>query len=109
MEKAPVSLRTVLLLGTAVILLLIQIAGFFPGITTPLESLEYSLCDLFMRLRGVEKPSGDIVIVAIDDFSFNWTGYQWPWAPFVFRGDRGANQRGWREGRGRGHHPRGAG
>jgi adenylate cyclase len=32
-----------------------------------------------MRLRGTEKPSQDIVIVAIDDFSFNWTGYQWPW------------------------------
>ena len=32
-----------------------------------------------MRLRGEQEPDENIVIVAIDDFSFNWTGYQWPW------------------------------
>ena len=30
-------------------------------------------------LRGVQKQSNNIAIIAIDDFSFNWTGYQWPW------------------------------
>ena len=32
-----------------------------------------------MRLHGARPPAAPIAIVAIDDFSFNWTGYQWPW------------------------------
>lgn len=77
--KKSVNLNTILIWGTAALLVLIQAAGLFPGITTPLENIELSTRDLFMRMRGVEEPSGEIVIVAIDDFSFNWTGYQWPW------------------------------
>ncbi|HVN15877.1 MAG TPA: adenylate/guanylate cyclase domain-containing protein [Anaerolineales bacterium] len=73
------SLRLILLFGVAVILLIIQIVGFFPGVTTPLERVEYSTRDLMMRVRGVQPLSGDVAIVAIDDFSFNWTNYQWPW------------------------------
>jgi adenylate cyclase len=83
-EKRQLNLRLALLAGTAILLLIIQIAALFPGITTPLELIEYSARDMFMRLRGVEKPSDDIVIVAIDDFSFNWTGYQWPWPRSYF-------------------------
>lgn len=78
-KKGSLNLNLALLLGTAVILLLIQITGFSPSITTPLENLEFSMQDTFVRLRGVDKPSGEIVIVAIDDQSFNWTGLQWPW------------------------------
>jgi adenylate cyclase len=83
-EKKPFNLRIILLLGTAIILLLIQITALFPGSTTPIERIEYSARDVLMRLRGTQKPSDDIVIVAIDDFSFNWTGYQWPWPRSYF-------------------------
>lgn len=78
-RKKQASLRLILLAGTAIIVLTIQIAALFPRVTTPLETLEYSTRDFLMRLRGTDEPSGDIVIVAIDDFSFNWTGLQWPW------------------------------
>lgn len=73
------NLRLILLFGTALLLLGVQIAALFPGITTPMERMEYAAHDLLFRLRGTRPPSRDIVIVAIDDFSFNWTGYQWPW------------------------------
>jgi adenylate cyclase len=78
-EKKPLNLRLALLLGTVVVVLIFQVVALLPGVTTPLERIEYSLRDALMRLRGVQKPSADIAIVAIDDFSFNWTGYQWPW------------------------------
>jgi len=78
-EKKPLNLSLILLLGTLTLLLLIQIAGLFPNVTTPIEQMEYSARDLLMRMRGKETPSDDIVIVAIDDDSFSWTGYQWPW------------------------------
>ncbi len=78
------NLRLILLLGIAVALLLVQVAALLPGITTPIERIEYSTRDFLMRLRGTQPPSGDIVIVEIDDFSFNWTGYQWPWPRSYF-------------------------
>ncbi|MBC7876219.1 MAG: adenylate/guanylate cyclase domain-containing protein [Anaerolineales bacterium] len=78
-EKKPFNLRLVLLLSTVAILLVIQVAALIPGITTPIELIEYSARDVLIRLRGAQEPSADIVIVAIDDDSFNWTGYQWPW------------------------------
>jgi adenylate cyclase len=78
-EKKPLNLRAILLLGTLSLILLVQIAGLFPSVTTPFEQMEYSARDILMRLRGKETPSDDIVIVAIDDDSFNWTGFQWPW------------------------------
>ncbi|RJP49311.1 MAG: CHASE2 domain-containing protein, partial [Anaerolineaceae bacterium] len=84
--KSPINLRFGLLLGTALLLLSVQMAGLFPNVTTPIENMEYSARDLFMRLRGAGEPSSEIVIVAIDDFSFNWTGYQWPWPRSYFAG-----------------------
>jgi len=83
-EKKPFNLRLVLLLGTVIILLFVQIAALQPGVTTPIERIEYSTRDVLMRLRGAQQPSSDIVIIAIDDFSFNWTGYQWPWPRSYF-------------------------
>ena len=83
-EPKPFNLRLVLLLGTVVALLLIQIAALLPSITTPVERIEYSTRDVLMRLRGAQEPSDNIVIVEIDDFSFNWTGYQWPWPRSYF-------------------------
>src|SRR5688572_22396760 len=78
-QKRPFNLRLGLLIGTTALILLLQIAALFPRITTPIERIEFSARDLLMRMRGTREPSTDIVIVAIDDFSFNWTGYQWPW------------------------------
>lgn len=79
-KKNTLNLNLILLAGTVILLLIIQAAALLPGVTTPLESLEYSTRDFLMRLRGTQTPSDDIVIVAIDDFSFQWTGYQWPWS-----------------------------
>lgn len=85
-QRKGFTLRISLLLASVLLLLLVQIAGLFTNVTTPLESMEYAARDLFVRLRGEEKPSSEIVIVAIDDFSFNWTGYQWPWPRSYFAG-----------------------
>jgi len=83
-KKNSINLRLVLLLGTVVVVLFIQIAALLPGVTTPLERIEYSIRDMMMRMRGSQNPSENIVIIAIDDFSFNWTGYQWPWPRSYF-------------------------
>jgi adenylate cyclase len=72
-------LRLILIGGTALLLLGLQVAASFPSISTPIERLELAARDNMMRIRGARQPSGDVVIVAIDDDSFNWTGYQWPW------------------------------
>lgn len=80
----PTNLRLILLLGTAALLLIIQTLGLFTTITTPIERLEYSMQDTFVRLRGVDEPSGEVVIIAIDDQSFSWTGLQWPWPRSYF-------------------------
>lgn len=82
--KKPFNLSLALLLGTVVILLIIQVAALFPGVTTPIERLEYSSRDLLVKARGQQKPSDAIAIVAIDDFAFSWTGYQWPWPRSYF-------------------------
>src|SRR5215207_9672090 len=78
-QKKPLNLKAVLLIGTAVILLLMEIIGLLPNVTTPIERIDLSARDLVMRMRGKQEPSPDIVVVAIDEFSFNWTGFQWPW------------------------------
>ena len=78
-QKRPFNLKFILLAGIAILLVSLQVFALFPGVTTPIERIEYSARDLVMRIRGKQEPSQDIVIVAIDDFSFNWTGYQWPW------------------------------
>jgi adenylate cyclase len=83
-EKKPFNLRLALLLGTIAVVLLIQIAALLPGVTTPLERIEYSIRDTLMRLRGAQKATDNIAIIAIDDFSFNWTGNQWPWPRSYF-------------------------
>jgi adenylate cyclase len=79
MEHTPKNLRLILMLGTAALVFLLQAASLMPGTTTPFERIEYSARDWMMRLRGTQQTTGEIVIVAIDDFSFSWTKYQWPW------------------------------
>jgi adenylate cyclase len=84
--KKTINLRIALLAGTAILLLLLQIAGLSSSIATPLELIEFSARDAFMRLRGEQAPSPDIVIVAIDDASFTWTQFRWPWPRSYFAG-----------------------
>lgn len=83
-ESKPLNLRLILLLGTALLLITVQALGLFSNLTTPIERLEYSMQDTFVRLRGTEAVSEDIVIVAIDDASFQWNGLQWPWPRSYF-------------------------
>jgi adenylate cyclase len=73
------SSRTTIIAGIAVLLVSLQVLGLWPGMTTPLELMELSAHDTLMRLRPEPQKSAQIVIVAIDDDSFNWTGYHWPW------------------------------
>lgn len=73
------SLHNLLLAALTFLLLAHEMIAAIPRLTTPLERLELSMRDTLMRLRGEQPPNDQIVIVAIDDFSFNWTGYQWPW------------------------------
>jgi adenylate cyclase len=73
------NLRRLLLIGTAVLLLLLELIALLPKLTTPLERVELSMRDTLMHIRGKRPPSGQIVIVAVDDASFTQTEYQWPW------------------------------
>ncbi|MBN8656414.1 MAG: adenylate/guanylate cyclase domain-containing protein [Anaerolineae bacterium] len=83
-ESKPLNLRLILVSGTAFLLIVVQALGLFSNLTTPIERLEYSMQDTFVRLRGVDEVSDDIVIVAIDDASFQWNGLQWPWPRSYF-------------------------
>ena len=80
MKKKKLPIKIFLLLAIAAFLILAEIAAiFFPSTITPTERLDYAARDAAMRLRGTQPIDERIVIVAIDDFSFNWTGYSWPW------------------------------
>ncbi len=78
-KKKTSSRQLILLLTTIFILIALEITSIFPSIITPLERVDFAARDFFIRFRGEQTPDDRIVIVAIDDFSFNWTGYQWPW------------------------------
>ena len=73
------SSHTVILSAIAILLIALQVLALLPNVTTPLVGMELSARDLLMRLRPAPQRSGQIVIVGIDDSSFNWTGYRWPW------------------------------
>ncbi|MEW6092712.1 MAG: CHASE2 domain-containing protein, partial [Chloroflexota bacterium] len=79
LRRFRLDLRLILLLGITLLFLVLEVLSAIPGVMAPLERVELATRDGMMRLRGVRAPHPDIVIVAIDDFSFNWTGYQWPW------------------------------
>ena len=66
-------------LATALLLIVLEISALFPSNITPLERLDFAARDFYMRTRGTQPVDERIVIVAIDDFSFNWTGLSWPW------------------------------
>jgi adenylate cyclase len=77
--KRRLSLRLVLLVGTALVLLTLQVIASFLNVRTPLQTLEFGARDTMMRLRGVQPVSGEVVVIAIDDLSLKWVGLQWPW------------------------------
>ncbi|MCF6277639.1 MAG: CHASE2 domain-containing protein, partial [Anaerolineales bacterium] len=77
--KRKFSPQLVLLVATALLLAIAELSAIFPAVITPTERFDFAARDVAMRIRGAQTPDEDIVIVAIDDFSFNWTGYQWPW------------------------------
>jgi len=67
------------IIATAIILIVLEIAGNFPNVMNPFSKLELATWDTFFRLRGQRAPNSDIVIVAIDDASLNWVHEPWPW------------------------------
>ncbi|MBI3538386.1 MAG: adenylate/guanylate cyclase domain-containing protein [Chloroflexi bacterium] len=48
------------------------------------EFLELKAVDVAFNLRGASPPTSPIVIVAIDDESFNQTNLHWPWPRWYF-------------------------
>ena len=60
-------------------MIVVEIAGNFPGQASALERLELAFNDSSFRLRGTERLFDDIVIVAIDDESLVWVDELWPW------------------------------
>lgn len=71
-------LQNTILLVLAIVFAGLELAGNFPQVLPFTEPIDLALRDALTRQRG-RMPSDQIVIVAIDDFSFNWTGYRWPW------------------------------
>ncbi len=64
---------------TAILLIVLEIAGYLPNVTNPFNGLELATWDTFFRLRGPLPPNNDVVIVSIDDASLNWVQQPWPW------------------------------
>jgi len=70
----------VLIVGlVALLFVVLQFLAALPNSSTPLSQLDLSTRDLMMRLRPTPERTGKVAIVAIDEASFNWTGYHWPW------------------------------
>ena len=77
-RKLP-SLGFLLIAGTFLLLLVMQLAGLLPDTITPTERVDLLARDAMLRMRGTRQPADDIVIVAIDDLSLNYVEYSWPW------------------------------
>jgi adenylate cyclase len=67
------------IIATAILLIVLEIAGYLPNVTNPFNGLELATWDTFFRLRGQRPPNNDVVIVSIDDASLNWVQQPWPW------------------------------
>ena len=73
-------LRAALLaLLVSILLLAVELIGWLPGVTTPIEKFELASGDQLFRLRGRLPVDAPVKLVAIDDFSFSWSGLAWPW------------------------------
>jgi len=70
--------QTALLVG---FLMVVMLAGTVFGLMDPLE---LDAVNVAFRLRGAQAPTTPIVIVAVDDNTFDNTGLQWPWPRTYF-------------------------
>jgi adenylate cyclase len=70
--------QTVVLIG---LLVVVMLAAVTLGL---LDALELDAVNLAFQLRGRQNPASPIVIVAIDDNTFDNTGLQWPWPRTYF-------------------------
>ena len=78
MKKLQLRRNTVIIgLPILLLVLLFRMMGGF-------EFLELKAIDAAFHLRGAVKPAAPVVIVAIDDESFNETGMHWPWPRSYF-------------------------
>ena len=73
-EKAQLRLRTRLLLNLAGVLFIISLILPLWG-----DEFEHAISDVFFRVRGPLIRPSDIVLVGIDDDSFQYFKLQWPW------------------------------
>jgi len=62
MTSRPSRLRHLLLITTAVLLMLTEVASAYPRVTMPTERFGYAAQDIAMRLRGLRPPGGNVVI-----------------------------------------------
>ena len=70
--------QTALLVG---FLMVVMLTGTVFGLMDPLE---LDAVNVAFRLRGAQAPTTPIVIVAVDDNTFENTGLQWPWPRTYF-------------------------
>jgi adenylate cyclase len=68
-------LRTLLLLAAAVVVVGTALAL---DLTNALQRLEYTTVNERFNIRGQQKPPSDVVVVAIDDKSFEELNVRWP-------------------------------
>lgn len=66
-------------LGVFITLAMAALYGLEPPVITPFfKSMEGRLLDLRFNLRGVKKPTGQVVVAALDEKSLQEVG-RWPW------------------------------
>jgi adenylate cyclase len=75
MNRRARKLRTLLLLAAALVVVGVALALNF---THALQRLEYTTVNERFNVRGQQKPPSDVVVVAIDDKSFEELNTRWP-------------------------------
>lgn len=60
------------------------IVGIIFLLIPPDNTPELKLRDFRMRIRGIETPAAPVLIVAVDDYSFEELNMRWPWRRSVF-------------------------
>jgi adenylate cyclase len=75
MNKRARRLRTLLLLAAAVVVVGVALTL---DLTGALQRLEYTSVNERFRIRGQQKPPNDVVIVGIDDKTFDEMDVRWP-------------------------------
>ena len=68
-------LRASVFWAVALVATAVSLALYF---TDPLHEIELQTIDARFQIRGHERPPSDLVIVAVDDLTFDKLGLQWP-------------------------------